>query len=174
LEIKSNDVIKVKNNIAIASCISSKARIKLYRAQEDVIKNNGRLLYSDTDSIFASYKKNVTEEKHGSIDWSKENKKIKDCVFISSKTYALDAIDKEEIKVKGFNLNNFSFQEIKKSFYSDKNIINNEKFIKKKDFKIFLGHGDKILKLNNYSKRKFSEDKKKTEPLTKINDNTNI
>jgi len=170
LEIKSNDVIKVKNNIALASCISSKARIKLYKAQEDVLKNGGRLLYSDTDSIFAAYKKDVTKEKHGNIDWSKEGKKIKDCVFISSKTYALDMVDKEEVRVKGFNLNNFSFKKIKESFYNNQSIQNNEKFIQKKDFKIFLSHGDKILKLNNYNKRKFSEDKKNTNPLIKIND----
>ena len=58
---------KSKNNIVIASCITSKARIKLYRAQEEVLKNKGRMLYSDTDSIFASFEKDVTGEKHGEI-----------------------------------------------------------------------------------------------------------
>ena len=79
-------------------------------------------------------------------------------------------IDKEEIKVKGFNLNNFTFKKIEESFYNNQNIQNNEKFIQKKDFKIFLSHGDKILRLNNYNKRKFSEDKKNTKPLTRIDD----
>jgi hypothetical protein len=79
-------------------------------------------------------------------------------------------VDKEEVRVKGFNLNNFSFKKIKESFYNNQSIQNNEKFIQKKDFKIFLSHGDKILKLNNYNKRKFSEDKKNTNPLIKIND----
>ena len=35
----------IKNNIVIASAITSKGRIKLYEAQQSVIKNNGRLLY---------------------------------------------------------------------------------------------------------------------------------
>jgi hypothetical protein len=79
-------------------------------------------------------------------------------------------LDKEEIKVKGFNLNNFSFKKIEESFYSNQNIQNNEKFIQKKNFKILLTQGDKMLKLNNYKKRKFSEDKKTTKPLIRIDD----
>jgi DNA polymerase elongation subunit (family B) len=59
--------IKSKNNIVLASCITSKARIKLYNAQNEVIKNHGRILYSDTDSIFAAFKKNVLGEKHGEV-----------------------------------------------------------------------------------------------------------
>jgi hypothetical protein len=58
---------KEKSNVAIASAITSKARIKLHKAQKDVIKNGGRLLYSDTDSIFAAYKTNVDNQIHGSI-----------------------------------------------------------------------------------------------------------
>jgi hypothetical protein len=81
-------------------------------------------------------------------------------------------VDKEEIKVKGFNLNNFSFKKIKDSFYENQNIENNEKFIQKKNFKIFLSNGNKVLRLNNYNKRKFSEDKKMTKPLTKIDNYT--
>lgn len=64
LKIKQN---KTKNNIIIASAITSKARIKLYNAQDDVIKNGGRLLYSDTDSIFAEFDKDVSNEKHGEV-----------------------------------------------------------------------------------------------------------
>jgi DNA polymerase elongation subunit (family B) len=59
---------KLKKNISIASCITSKARIKLYKAQMDVVKNNGRLLYSDTDSIYASFKEDVSKKKHGIIE----------------------------------------------------------------------------------------------------------
>jgi hypothetical protein len=58
---------KLKKNVGIAAAITAKARIKLYSAQDDVIKNGGRLLYSDTDSIFAAYTKNVLNETHGTI-----------------------------------------------------------------------------------------------------------
>jgi hypothetical protein len=67
IEVESNDTIKTKNNVGIASAITSKARIKLYNSQKSVINNNGRLLYSDTDSIFASFKNNVINETHGEI-----------------------------------------------------------------------------------------------------------
>jgi hypothetical protein len=58
---------KIKSNVSIAAAITAKARIKLYRAQKNVINNGGRLLYSDTDSIFAAYKRNVLNEKHGDV-----------------------------------------------------------------------------------------------------------
>jgi hypothetical protein len=68
VDVNSKDEKRVKSNISIASSITSKARIKLYNAQQDVILHGGRLLYSDTDSIYASYKKNVKNEKHGIVD----------------------------------------------------------------------------------------------------------
>jgi len=55
------------SNIAIASAITSKARIKLYEGYMSVIKNGGRVLYSDTDSIFAAFTKDVSNEKHGDV-----------------------------------------------------------------------------------------------------------
>jgi hypothetical protein len=58
---------KFKKNVSIAAAITSKARIKLYKAQQSVLVNKGRLLYSDTDSIFAAYSKNVINEQHGEI-----------------------------------------------------------------------------------------------------------
>jgi hypothetical protein len=47
----------VKRNVSYASAIASKARIKLYKAFDEVAENGGRLLYCDTDSVFASYEK---------------------------------------------------------------------------------------------------------------------
>jgi hypothetical protein len=58
---------KNKSNISIAAAITAKARIKLLNAQLEVAKQGGRLLYSDTDSIYAAFKKNVLNEKHGEI-----------------------------------------------------------------------------------------------------------
>jgi hypothetical protein len=47
-------------NVSYSSAIASKARIKLYKGFQSVIKNGGRPLYCDTDSIFAAYNKNNT------------------------------------------------------------------------------------------------------------------
>jgi DNA polymerase elongation subunit (family B) len=49
----------VKTNIAVASAITAKARVKLYKAQSDIIEAGGRLLYSDTDSIIAAFPKEM-------------------------------------------------------------------------------------------------------------------
>jgi hypothetical protein len=54
-------------NIAIASSIASKARIKLYKSFLSVIKEGGRLLYCDTDSVFAEFDYNVLGHKMGEV-----------------------------------------------------------------------------------------------------------
>jgi hypothetical protein len=54
-------------NIAVASSISSKARVKLYRAFDEVLKNKGKLLYCDTDSVFAEFENDVSDIKMGEI-----------------------------------------------------------------------------------------------------------
>ena len=45
------------SNVLISASITSKARIKLYKGMKEVQKNGGRILYTDTDSIIASFKK---------------------------------------------------------------------------------------------------------------------
>jgi hypothetical protein len=55
---KNTTVDVTKRNVSYAAAISSKARIKLYEALISVINDGGRLLYCDTDSIFAAYNKN--------------------------------------------------------------------------------------------------------------------
>lgn len=159
---------KFKKNVSIASAITSKARIKLYKAQQSVLKNEGRLLYSDTDSIFAAYKKNVLNEKHGDIFWDekKENTIIKDAVFVCAKTYGLILNNKEEIiKIKGFNSKEINFEELKTNFYEEKIIHKNINIIKKDNFTMKLENINKILNLNYYDKRIFIENKKKTKPI---------
>lgn len=160
---------KIKKNISIASSITSKSRIKLYRAQKEVIKNNGRLLYSDTDSIFACYKKDVSNERHGEIFWdsSKKDTKIKDAIFISPKSYSIIYEDNSEItKIKGYNQNKIKFNELKEIFYSeiDKLETENNIIIDKKNIFLKKINKNKIMKFN-YDKRIFKNNKKETIPL---------
>jgi hypothetical protein len=54
---------KSNRNVSYAAAISSKARIKLYGAMLEVIADGGRLLYCDTDSIFAAYAKDDMRSK---------------------------------------------------------------------------------------------------------------
>jgi len=161
---------RIKKNISIASSITSKSRIKLYKAQKEVIKNKGRLLYSDTDSIFAAYKRDVSGEKQGEIFWdiSKKDTKIKKAVFISPKSYSIIYNNGDEItKIKGYDQNKIKFRELEKNFYYGINNIELEdnKMIDKKDIKLKFIKKKKILNLNNYDKRIFKKNKKETIPL---------
>jgi hypothetical protein len=97
-------------NVSISSAITAKARIKLYIGFMDVINNEGRILYCDTDSIIASFsKENKIENKY--LGKSKvifntklEDTEITDATFALPKTYGVKFKNKKEIvKIKGFN-----------------------------------------------------------------------
>ena len=161
---------RFKKNISIASSITSKSRLKLYKAQNDVINNNGRLLYSDTDSIFASYEKDVSNEKHGEVFWNTQKKdtKIKDAVFISPKSYSIIYPNESETtKIKGYDQNKLKFFEIKENFYINSEPINikDNKIIDKKNLILKKINRNKIFNFNNYDKRFFIENKKETKAL---------
>ena len=102
------------------------------------------------------------------MDWSIDKKKIKDAVFISSKSYGIKYInDSETIKIKGFDNENIKFNNLKKMFYDkEKEIEFNENFfISKSDIELFQIKNKKKMSLNSYDKRKFYDDFKKTKPL---------
>ena len=167
VELKTDKKIRVKSNIILASSITSKARIKLYNAQQDVTKNGGKLLYSDTDSVYACYDRDVSKEKHGILDWSQDKKKIKDAIFISSKTYAIKyEDDSESVKIKGFDNKLINFNYLKEKFYRKERFLNFEnRYISRKNMEMFNIENNKNLSLNSYDKRKFSEDFLYTKPL---------
>jgi hypothetical protein len=162
---------KTKSNVAMASCITAKARIKLLKAQLSVIQKGGRILYSDTDSIFAAYKYNPLGESHGEVYWdpSNETSHLKDAVFIGPKTYGLRfQNNKTVVKIKGFAQNSIDFETMKKSFYEDESffIIPHNMTVKKADFFLKEEIYEKRLIIDYYDKRKFSLDKKYTKPFT--------
>lgn len=154
-------------DISYSAAISAKARIKLYNAFLTVIKDGGRLLYCDTDSIFAGYKTNNNSWKtyDNSIKWLEF---YEDACFIAPKTYAYKHNNIETIKIKGISTKNIKFNEIKHKFYeSNQNItFENQLFFKKKNFDIRQLYINKNIKLDEYSKRTFINDKKDTTPLT--------
>lgn len=154
------------SNIAIASAITSKARIKLYEGYMSVINNGGRILYSDTDSIFAAYNRDVTNEKHGEIFWDKNRSDlyIEDAIFIAPKHYGLKINNKEIIKIKGLKTNDITINELKFNFINEIDIkkkIN----IFKKELNITNSQIEKIIKMNTYDKRKWIDNYTNTTPL---------
>jgi hypothetical protein len=134
-----------------------------------VIKNGGRLLYSDTDSIFAAFQRDVQNEIHGEVEWaaSKHSAAIIDAVFIAPKTYAYTTETGTIIKIKGASTQNVTFNEIKNAFYD------NQPFVRIPDLLTVYKHNfiltsdlkSKNFALNFYDKRKFINNKKSTEPF---------
>lgn len=155
-----------KRNIAYAAIIASKARIKLNNSLELVIKNEGSLFYTDTDSIFAGFKENKINEKMGDIKWLNT---YEDGVFIASKFYFLK---NEHIKLKGVNNNNYSFNEIKNKFYLGENIeFSDQLSFLKSNYEIYQHFSLKKIAISGYDKRVFDISKKKTAPITLIQTN---
>lgn len=147
---KSSILIKNKRedffyrNVVYAAIIASKARIKLNKSLNLVLKNKGKLYYTDTDSIFAGFRSDKTNEEMGDIKWAKISN---DMVFISNKVYFKD--------------NDEGFTKIKDQFY------NGESF--KSDFLdkeggLFTLIKENKLNFQNYEGRVFSRDKKTTSP----------
>jgi hypothetical protein len=117
------------SNVMISAAITSKARIKLYKGMREVMKNNGRIVYTDTDSIIAAFKKDEYKKKldlkMGEVLFNSKdiNTVISEGVFAMPKTYALKYEDgREVVKIKGFNVKP-SFKEFKEKFYEKGDII---------------------------------------------------
>jgi len=164
---------KEKNisNVLISASITSKARIKLYKGMMEVIKNDGRILYTDTDSIIAAFDKNIYKEKlnikMGEVifDSNKNDTIIKDAVFAMPKTYALLYENNEEIvKIKGFNVKP-NFKEFKEKFYNKEKISTENTEWNKKDFLIKRNIIKKETNLYSLNKRKWKENLKNTDAL---------
>lgn len=159
---------KIFSNIALASAIASKARIKLHKAFLEVIKNGGSIKYCDTDSIFASFNKNVDNEKHGEVYWdtSKNDTKIIDCIFIAPKAYAIKYNNNTtKIKIKGIhNNNNISLSDLKKNFFNNKNMIFESQLYFEKKISLKQKYNSKTIDLNKYNKRIWTENKLQTKP----------
>ena len=93
-------------------------------------------------------------------------------MFISPKSYSLLYENDSEItKIKGFEQNSVNFNEIKENFYNnyDNLILENLKFIDKKNMKLYEKKCNKILNLQKYDKRAFKLNKKETLPLFTLN-----
>jgi DNA polymerase elongation subunit (family B) len=117
------------SNVMISAAVTSKARIKLYKGMKEVMKNNGRVIYTDTDSIIAAFKKDEYRKKldlkMGEVLFNSKdiNTVISEGVFAMPKTYALKYEDgREVVKIKGFNVKP-SFKEFKEKFYEKGDII---------------------------------------------------
>jgi hypothetical protein len=159
VKVVSIDSFKPYSNVSVSAAVTSKARIKLYQAFKDVVKAGGRLLYTDTDSIVAAFKKTevdgVLDKRIGEIifDSSKKDTVLKDAVFCLPKTYALILADSTEVcKMKGF-VEKIKFNRFKWAFNNEKKLTLTQTHFLKTNHSIKMITQAKIIDLNNLEKR---------------------
>ncbi len=161
-------------NVAIASAITAKARIRLYHAFKDVLSNGGRLLYCDTDSIVASFKdQSILNVKNASglfFDKNKDDTIIKKSWFASAKTYSIVLPTGINItKIKGVPKNTISCDTFIALFKNNKPLrVVTQPILYKKNYIYNTGILTKTIKLNNYKKRIFLDSYTKTAPLQNV------
>lgn len=158
-------------NVGIASIITSKARIKLYKGFMEVQKEGGRVLYCDTDSIIAAFDKrnykNKLDKKFGEVMFDSSDNKtiIEDCVFTSPKSYALKYKNGVEIvKIKGIKTYP-NFNKFKWFFYKGISFNIKQMNWEKKNMIYELVEVEKKVNLRNLDKRIWCEDLKETKTL---------
>jgi len=113
---------------AIASFVTSYARVELYNKIESAIKKKGEVFYCDTDSLITTATL-PTSDKLG--DLKLEMPLIKEGVFLLPKMYGLKTKDNEFIKCKGFPRGIFDFKIFKNALITkdySKLIFNKNKF----------------------------------------------
>lgn len=102
------------NNLPIAACVTSYARLHLYRYLNMVIENDLELLYCDTDSIIYVLQKNGIKIPEGSflgeMSVEFEDRKITEFICGGPKNYGLKHKGtpndvKTMVKIRGFELN---------------------------------------------------------------------
>lgn len=152
-------------NISYSAAITSKARVKLYKAFQEVISDGGRILYCDTDSIFAGYSKENQEDKFFNKKWVCF---YEDAVFVSTKVYALKKKGSEKVVIKGVNAsrNNIKFVDLKEMFFNEKNdVFDRQSVFNGKSFFFKRDKFRKEIWFKDYDKRIFTNNKKSSIPL---------
>ena len=159
------------SNVLISASITAKARIKLYKGIMELYKENGRIIYTDTDSIIAAFKKEEyirkLDKQMGEVIFDSKDKDtiIKEGVFAMPKTYALKYDDGREIvKIKGFNVRP-TFEEFKDKFYRKASITTENIEWNKKDLIIKHIKREKSTNLNSLDKRVWRKNLRETDPL---------
>ena len=159
-------------NVAYAAITTAKARILWWKSAQIINNSGGRILYCDTDSIFAAFNRNVLGETHGEIVWNNDKNDclIKKSCFATSKAYAIIYDNNvQTIKIKGINTkesNAVSFNDFEKFFYNNQNNFLKTQLFQKNNYKITIKNIIKKINLSNYNKREFIKNKKESTPLT--------
>lgn len=172
VRVKEDDKCGKVGNVMYPSIITSKARILWWKSAIEVQKNGGRILYCDTDSIFAAFDKKINPvgEKHGEVFWdpSKIDTVLDDACFASSKVYSIVYNNKQITKIKGISkkyINDYDFNTFKKNLKEGNKENFKTIFFEKKKLNIKISEISKIIDFSYYDKRIFNRDKTETKSL---------
>jgi len=170
VRVKEENTMKTLSNVTYASIVTSKSRIIWWKHADKIIKDGGRILYCDTDSLFIAFKSNRIGSSWGEVylDENKDDTIIKKACFACSKAYSI-VLNKNNItKIKGIpqkNTNIMTFDEFEDLFKSDKYQKIRMDLFRKKNLQIKIEEILKIVRLSQYDKRIFTNNKKETKPL---------
>lgn len=156
----------LNSNVILAAAITSKARVKLYKGFKSVIKGGGRILYCDTDSIFAAFNRNVDNLRFGEVffDTMVKNTKLSKSIFALPKAYSIvNEGGEQTTKIKGFDTVKISFEKFKGIFMLEKKESVLMSTLRKANFIVTPEIIEKEIFLGNYNKRTF--DLKKIETV---------
>lgn len=151
-----------KRNVSYASAIAAKARVKLFTAMTNVIRDGGRLLYCDTDSIFAAYPISDKRKSFYELEWLEF---FSDGFFASPKTYGIRA-EHSIIKIKGISKKNVNYDNLKEDFFLSRDLVFKDQLnFRKYDFNMKQFYSEKKICLSTYDKRIFINNKTETLPI---------
>lgn len=152
-----NKIENIQSNVIIASQVTALGRIRLWKAMKEVMKAGGRLLYTDTDSIFAEYAESMVGKRIGEMfyDPKKNDTILKKAVFCKPKCYGYELLcGKQVIKIKGIrDTGKGNLKNLMESFESNTMLKFDQTYFSKKNFNISILDIQKEIKLDNYEKR---------------------
>lgn len=168
---KENNRLK-NNNVAYPAIITSKARILWWKSAIEVKKNFGRILYCDTDSIFAAFPKKheVLGKRHGDVYWdpSKLDTKLDDACFVTSKVYCITYDQKNIFKIKGVSkkyIKELDMESFKELFLKSKTNFFKTTIFERKKMNLKIIELNKIIDFSSYDKRIFNKEKTETKSI---------
>lgn len=156
---------ETKSNVMYASIITSRGRILLHRCISEVLKNKGRILYYDTDSVYAAFKEPIEYSKYELINWKQSDSHLlKDIVICAPKVYGVLNFDGSYKTFKKGFASNISFNDMKDFYYNNKTLSSTEFQVFKKDWALYNSAGIKKMTSLSTNKRIFL-DKYHSKPL---------